>query len=434
MSLKNITILLVSILAISSCQKGLFDESTSDEAIHNNQNIEIKENPADKNPPQYSMTYGEFEKSFESEIIPGDKAFIYDINFKWNPFQIPKKLRIREAKRVVETATNTAYFKYTTNHDQTLIFTFEILNEENNLEHVFTKTVTVPKDFVVDQNNRSLTPSEITEKGHVFRYNRVFLSEEYSLLFDQAVNFIEINHLYTVDKTINVIENVDTNNISDYRALPETHGKNGNTLYLVINNLYGRIMIVNRGQNGGHGINGQAFVSRAADGSPAKAGQSDFCDSPGMGPGRGDFIISNNIERPCGCFTNGFAGGNGVNGANGRPGTNAGNGGESGSVSLKIKKVYRADKKEIIDSIYSDDLNFVQVKLIKGIKGNKGLGSAGQLGGIGGAADSGRCSSDATKGSDGTNGVKGSDGLDGIDGALGKQCLAIPVLGVNYCE
>ena len=433
MSLKNITILLISILAITGCQKGLFDESPSDESFHNNLNVEVRENPADKNPPQYSMTYGEFEKSFVAEVVPGDKAFVYDINFKWNPFQIPKKLRIREAKRVVETATNTAYFKYTTNHDQTLIFTFEILNEENNLEHVFTKTVTVPKDFVVDQNNRSLIPSEITEKGHVFRYNRVFLSEEYSLLFDQAVNFIEINHLYTVDKTINVIENVDTQNIPDYRALPEQHGLNGNTLYLVINNLYGRIMIINRGQNGGHGINGQAFTSRAGNGADAKAGQSDFCDPPGVGPGRG-FVISNTIERACGCFTNGFPGGSGANGANGKNGTNAGNGGESGSVTVKVNKVYFADKKEIIDSIYSDDLNFVQVKLIKGLKGNKGLGSAGQLGGFGGKEAKGQCAKDATKGSDGSNGIKGSDGLDGVDGALGKQCLAIPVLGVNYCE
>lgn len=434
MSFKNITYFILTVLVSTGCQKGLFDEKSDDLSILQNQHLEVKENPADKEPPKYSMTYAEFEKSFESEVVPSDKAFIYDINFKWNPFQIPKKLRIRQDKRVVETATNTAYFKYTTNHDQTLNFTFEVLNEENHLEHVFTKTATVPKDFVVDQNSRSLIPSEITEKGHVFRYNRVFLSEEYSLLFDQAVNFIEINHLYIIDKAVNVIENVDTKSISDYRASPEKQGKNGNVLYLVIHNLYGRIMIVNRGQNGGHGINGEVYASRAADGSPAKAGKPDFCDSPGVGPGRNSIVL-NNVERFCGCFTDGDSGGDGANGSKGRNGTNAGNGGDSGSVSVKVTKVYRADKKEIIDSIYSDDLNFVQVKLISGLKGNKGLGSEGQAGGIGGAAvTSGQCTRDATRGLDGVSGKKGSDGHDGVDGQAGRQCLAIPVLGVNYCE
>jgi len=433
LSFKNITYFIFTVLVSTGCQKGLFDEKPDDQSILQNQQLEVKENPADKEPPKYSMTYAEFEKSFESEVVPSDKAFIYDINFKWNPFQIPKKLRIRQDKRVVETATNTAYFKYTTNHDQTLNFTFEVLNEENHLEHVFTKTATVPKDFVVDQNNRSLIPSEITEKGHVFRYNRVFLSEEYSLLFDQAVNFIEINHLYTIDKAVNIIENIDTKSIPDYRASPEKQGKNGNVLYLVINNLYGRIMIVNRGQNGGHGVNGEVYASRAADGSPAKAGKPEICDRPDNP--RGDLISFKNIERFCGCLDYGRPGTSGVNGANGLSGTNAGNGGDSGSVSVKVTKVYRADKKEIIDSIYSDDLNFVQVKLISGLKGNKGLGSEGQAGGIGGAAaTTGQCTSNATRGLDGVSGKKGSDGLDGVDGQAGKQCLAIPVLGVNYCE
>ncbi len=428
MSFKKIIYFGFVFLMTISCQKGLFDENTSDQETQQNKKNEFKEAPT-----KYSTTYGEFENSFESEIVAGEKAFIYDVNFKWNPFQIPKTLRIRQEKRVVETATNTAYFKYTTNHDQKLNFTFEVLNEENQLEHVFIKTVIIPKDFVVDEKNRSLTPTAITEKGHVFRYNRVFLSEEYSLLFDKEVNYIEINHLYTVDKTINLIENVDVKDISDYRAAPKENGKNGNILYLVINNLYGRVMIINRGQNGGHGINGESYSSRAANGRPADAGTPDTCEPRDVGHGR-NFIISSHLERICGCITDGYPGSSGTNGSDGKNGTNAGHGGDSGNVTVKINKIYQADKREIIDSIYGDDLNFVQVKLIRGLKGNKGLGSEGQLGGIGGSAATGICSSDAKKGSDGTNGKKGSDGIDGNDGQIGKQCVAIPVLGVNYCE
>lgn len=184
-------------------------------------------------------------------------------------------------------------------------------------------------------------------------------------------------------------------------------GRNGGNLNLVATEATGNLRITMRGENGGDGIDGRAYETRAADGAQGSAGAHDCARAFGQ------------IVR-CWCTSSPGPGVEGADGLIGRPGSDAGKGGNSGAVVVNVMT----------------DHNFrLNVEQEAGISGNPGHGAEGQEGGIGGAP--GNPTSDACGGSHpGQNGKRGQSGIDGLrpaDGEIERKCISVGQV-IRDCE
>jgi len=185
---------------------------------------------------------------------------------------------------------------------------------------------------------------------------------------------------------------------SDFYFAKNGNGKELKPIELSVNKAIGKLTILNIGQHGAEGANGEAFKERAKKGR------------------RGRPALVARVYDPDArihhvrCQENHGDGHPGENGHMGNPGQNGFNGGNTAL--LKIRVV--------------DDIQFeLNPILLPGNGGKGGKGGPGQLGGLGGdpGINAGDCAFTAKHGPQGLDGKPGIDGKVGQPGEVSKYCI-----------
>lgn len=345
-------------------------------------------------------------------VQPTAKPEKYMVYFSWPRIEDGKFVRVRLDKTLIVVNPSQTDFNHEVFHNQTLTYTFEVLDNASKIEKTFPKQIKIPRDYVVRAGQ-----STFTEDTRL-TVNRIFFTNEVSLSTNGFnVEFI-VNELHSKD---GIIETFPEN----AKAPTNNDGKSGGILKINAQLATGDLKIFMRGQHGGNGTQGEPYPSRAADGSPAGEGIR-FCDCVGK---HCLVLANNNLEifsdveptgMVCTCESTGGNGGNGSDGAKGRKGHRAGNGGNAGELKVSIQ-----DGREFDLQTYS----------AKGTAGIPGEGGEGQDGGIGGQRPdtvAGRkCGGNpGSNGSKGPIGDRGDLGTNGNDGLL---CVYIASENKNDC-
>lgn len=336
----------------------------------------------------------------------------YMVYFSWPRIEDGKFVRVRLDKTLIVVNPNQTDFNHEVFHDQTLTYTFEILDNASKIEKSFPKQIKIPRDFVVREGQ-----SNFNEDTRL-TVNRIFLTND-TVLSTNGFNIeLVANELHSKD---GVIETFAENT----KAPINNDGKSGGSLKISAQMATGDLKIYMRGQHGGDGANGESYSNRASDGSPAGEGAR-FCDCVGKNcllTAKTNFELFPDIKPTgtiCTCESTGGDGGRGADGANGRDGHNAGNGGSAGQLKISIQDGREFD---------------LQTYAFKGIAGTPGNGGDGQDGGIGGPTPD-TLSGRKCGGKPGGNGSKGKPGRRGdlgSDGDLGLMCTYIASENKNDC-
>lgn len=189
------------------------------------------------------------------------------------------------------------------------------------------------------------------------------------------------------------------------KAPVQTDGVSGGFVEIKAKEARGHLQVNLRGQNGGDGVDGQAWDIRAATGATGRSGAHECAKLNVGGIGIGGPL-------KCWCTRNPDNGGVGATGEKGRDGTKAGRGGNSGVLVVEIQ-----EKTDFVVEPFQSN----------GLAGIPGSGSFGQKGGLGGAAGdatSSECSG-ANQGPEGQEGEKGADGERAADGVIEALCISI---------
>ena len=97
----------------------------------------------------------DLEKSMAIKIT-GAEPEKYIAHFSWPYLEDKKILRIRVGDSMTEVLPIQTHLTMTLNHNQILKVVFDIFSEDRTLEESFSKTLLIPRDFVVTQNNHEL--------------------------------------------------------------------------------------------------------------------------------------------------------------------------------------------------------------------------------------------------------------------------------------
>lgn len=352
------------------------------------------------------------DQFIQVRVQPTAKPEKYMVYFSWPRIEDGKFVRVRLDKTLIVVNPSQTDFNHEVFHDQTLTYTFEILDNASKIEKSFPKQIKIPRDFVIREGQSSF--NEDTR----LTVNRIFLTNEIALTTNGYNIELVANELHSKD---GVIETFPEN----AKALTDINGKSGGSLKINASLATGDLKIYMRGQHGGDGANGENYSSRASDGTPAGEGAR-FCDCVGK-----NCLVSSTkkIElfsgvQPtgsiCTCESIGNDGGRGSDGLNGRNGHRAGNGGSAGQLKISIQDGREFD---------------LQTYAFKGLAGIPGKGGDGQDGGLGGQTPdtiAGRKCGGKSAG----NGSKGNSGLtgeSGNDGDLGLSCTYIASENKNDC-
>lgn len=345
-------------------------------------------------------------------VQPTSKPEKYMVYFSWPRIEDGKFVRVRLDKTLIVVNPNQTDFNHEVFHDQTLTYTFEILDNASKIEKSFPKQIKIPRDFVVREGQSSF--NEDTR----LTVNRFFLTND-TVLSTNGFNIeLVANELHSKD---GVIETFAENT----KAPTNTDGKSGGSLKLNALMATGDLKIYMRGQHGGDGANGESYSNRASDGSPAGEG-SRLCDCVGKNcllTAKINFDFFTDAKPTgtiCTCETTGGDGGRGADGANGRDGHRGGNGGSAGQLKISIQDGREFD---------------LQTYAFKGLAGIPGNGGDGQDGGIGGQTPDTlagkKCG--GKPGGNGSKGKPGRRGNSGSDGDLGLMCTYIASENENDC-
>lgn len=331
----------------------------------------------------------------------------YVVQFSWPRIEDKKVLRIRLGRVLAEVQPTQTFFTSTVNHNQVLTYSFDVLDSKRVLERTITKTAVIPYDFVVRPDNSVISDNIKIEA------NRLYLSEETALFIDGKSVEISANEIYSKG---GMIKSFATEGNEDATAPLGKDGRSGGNLVLTVNKLYGPLKVDLRGENGGQGIDGAPYDTRAAKGAPAGKGKG--YGSPGSADSYCDY---------------GADAGNGAAGADGRPGLPGGSGGNSGNVKVSVKQFLPL---EGIGTPPTDEPSRPVVVLLAPGLGAKG-GNPGppQIGGLGGDGNNGSdwdCSGE--KGQPGPDGKPGKPGEKGKDGQIGLNCIYIGSENINECS
>lgn len=344
-------------------------------------------------------------------VQPTAKPEKYMVYFSWPRIEDGKFVRVRLNKTLIVVNPNQTDFNHEVFHDQTLTYTFEILDSASKIEKSFPKQIKIPRDYVVRNGQSSF--NEDTR----LTVNRIFISNEIPLTTNGFNIELVANELHSKD---GVIETFAENT----KAPINNDGKSGGMLKINAQLATGDLKIYMRGQHGGDGAKGEPFVNRATDGQPAGTGHL-FCECVGKNcfiPAFSKNLQNLNTEAfSCYCESKGENGGNGSNGKKGNKGFRAGNGGSAGQLKITIQDGREFD---------------LQSYATKGSAGNPGDGGDGQDGGLGGQLPVNDRQSQKCGGSIGGNGSKGPHGDIGdfgIDGDLGLMCTYIASENKNDC-
>lgn len=337
------------------------------------------------------------------EVQPTTKAEKYMVYFGWPKMSEAVRVRIRMEQTLTVVDANQTTFSHEVNHNQTLTYTFDVLGMNNLIEKTFSKLVKVPRDFVVREGQNQFTDNT------KLNIQRLFLSSSTPLTTNGFNIEIVTNELIS-DKGI--IQTFPEGSKASY----STDGKNGGSIVIKAKSAAGQLKAFMRGQNGGDGLKGESYSSRAADGAPPGPGTME-CSCVRCPYRTLMKLIEVADAQPMACFcdTIGSDGGNGAAGAKGRQGGRAGHGGDSGSLKVEI-----ADGSAFL----------IQTDSKIGFAGSPGEGGDGQPGGVALGSKT-RCS--GRVGSNGPGGPKGDVGDSGVDGKTGPICIYIASEGKNDC-
>ncbi|GIL17055.1 MAG: hypothetical protein BroJett040_08060 [Oligoflexia bacterium] len=337
------------------------------------------------------------------QVQPTTKAERYIVYFSWPKIEDDKRIRIRKEQVLALVPSTQTTFSHEVDHDQTITYTFEVLNSSSTVEKTFAKLVKIPRDFVVRTGQ-----SEFNEDQKI-NIKRLFLNTDISLKTNGHNIQIMTEELISNKGLIETFT-------EGAKADASSSGKGAGELILKAKSAIGQLKIVMRGQNGGDGFKGQSYTSRAADGAPPTEGAVD-CVCPRCPLSEIRKLIQAYEIQPMACFceTTGSNGGNGAGGAKGYQGGPAGNGGDSGKLYVEI----------------NDGSAFLlQTDFKVGAPGLPGEGGDGQPGGI---AQGHKTKCSGNIGSNGPTGPKGDAGPAGSYGEKGIICVYIATEGKNDC-
>lgn len=345
-------------------------------------------------------------------VQPTAKPEKYMVYFSWPRIEDGKFVRVRLDKTLIVVNPNQTDFNHEVFHDQTLTYTFEILDSASKIEKSFPKQIKIPRDYVVREGQASF--AEDTR----LTVNRIFITNEIPLTTNGFNVELIANELHSKD---GVIETFPENS----KAKINLDGRSGGILKVNVQLATGDLKIYMRGENGGDGAKGETYLNRAADGRPAGSG-SLICECVGKNCFVPASTLKTNLNSElesitCYCDSRGENGGPGANGSKGRKGLRAGNGGSAGQMKITIQDGREFD---------------LQSYAFKGVAGTPGPGGDGQDGGIGGQLLVNDRQSEKCGGAIGANGTKGPQGDAGDlgkDGDLGLLCTYIASENKNDC-
>lgn len=336
------------------------------------------------------------------EVQPTTKPEKYMVYFGWPKMSEAVRVRIRMEQVLTVVNADQTTFSHEVNHNQTLTYTFDVLSANNLIERTFSKLVKVPRDFVVRDGQNQFT------ENTKLNIQRLFLSSTPLTTNGYDVEIVT-NELISDKGIIQTFP-------EGAKAFASTDGASGGNIVIKAKSAAGQMKAYMRGQNGGDGLKGEAYSSRAADGAPPGAGTVE-CSCIRCPLNTFMKLIEQADTQPMACFcdSTGSDGGNGAGGAKGRQGGRAGNGGDTGTLKVEI----------------SDGSAFlIQTESKIGFAGNPGEGGDGQPGGVALGSKT-RCS--GRVGSNGPTGPKGDVGFSGNDGKTGGVCIYIASEGKNDC-
>lgn len=360
--------------------------------------------------------------------LTGGEPEKYAVQFSWPYLEDGKILRIRLGSVLAEVLPTQTFFTHTLDHNQIATFSFDVLDKNRKPEQTFTKSVVIPKDFVIRENSFNINEDTRIE------VQRVFLHKDFPLYIHNHKVEIVTSELHADSMSIETFPVGQT-------AQPQTKGKSGGSLSFSTKKLYGRLKIIMRGENGGQGAKGNIIPGRpSTQGTPAGPGELK-CSTP-MDPCLRNPNLCLKIPREylspasshCFCKKYGTAGGLGVQGQRGSRGARGMSGGDSGSVRISVQEYIPLEGLDPTLSHPEEDI--VSIVQIPGSGGVGGEGGEGQLGGLGGAGQNKLDHQDCRgpEGAEGAKGEQGEVGPPGERGVLGLKCLYIGSESINECQ
>lgn len=343
------------------------------------------------------------EEFVSVQVQPTARSERYMIYFSWPRIEDQKRIRIRKDQTLALIPPTQTTFSHEVEHNQTLVYNFEILDLAGKTEKSFSKIVIVPRDFVVRAGQSEFTADQ------KLKIKRLFLNPDVPLRTNGFRMEIVADELIA-DKGL--IESFAEGSKVD----TSLNGKGAGELIIKAQTATGTLQIVMRGQMGGDGVKGIPYDTRAADGAPAGPGMSECTCQRCQFSQHNISSLSLELQpQYCICTKFGESGRDGAPGAKGRPGGRAGNGGDSGNLKVEIQE----GSAFILDAQGEP-----------GLAGIPGEGGDGQLGGIA-LENKDRCA--GARGKNGPQGPKGDHGPVGLDGKRGLICIYIATEGKNDC-
>ena len=370
----------------------------------------------------------------------------YAIQFSWPYLEDNKFLRIRLGNVLAEVLPSQTFFTHVLSHNQTVTFSFDILDMNRKLERTINKTVVIPTDYVVSEENVKIVTDTKIE------VNRFYLNPDLPFTINTLTVSIVANEFHAEKGIIQTFpENVlvhDQKSNTDEQRPPTADdfkpGRAGGNISITATKLFGRMKVYMRGENGGPGYAGEAKEGQKAGvGKPAGNGVW-TCDVPNPCDHNPNacFFEDNNrsrihtraLNRTCSCENYGMAGGIGLEGDKGNTGKPGMPGGAAGSIRVSIHEYVPAEG--IDEKLPQEDDRVIQIFQIPGKGGKGGEGGEGQRGSPGGLGRDPRNRMDCrgANGPEGAQGKKGDQGPIGKTGDNGLKCVYVGSENINECS
>ncbi len=172
----------------------------------------------------------------------------YLVNFVWKKPSEPLRIEIvvkksqESQKETITIDPSLISFSHPVSHNQTINYEFYIFKNNSPFRNVFKKTVEIPKDYVVREDNKNL------KEDLLMRVNRFFLSKEITLTTNGHDLAIYANKFFSND---GIIQTFPKNSYSQNG--PGSDGKSGGYIQINSPRAFGDITIRMCGENGADG-------------------------------------------------------------------------------------------------------------------------------------------------------------------------------------
>lgn len=391
------------------------------ELENRNRKLETKEALGELRPSSLqSLTdFSDFERKLKVKF-EGAEPGRYVIYFSWPAGDKKYHLRFRSDELYSEVPLDTGFFTVSSDHDRNFNFQIDVLNPRKEPLSSFSKSVEVPKDFIVDESNY------LVKKNLVLEVHRVFLSEKWPLTFQHYDLSIIANEIHPRQGLIQTFHEGQV-------AQLNTPGRSGGRLSIYAEKLISPLKVLMRGENGGAGLQGAEILERNLTVVPAATRGELVCVEPAPDCVRNPWSCRS-VSSSCRCKSFGERGATGAKGIKGNDGLPGARGGNTGSVSVHIKSL-NLPIEDNNENLFNPN-RFVQIDFQVGAGGAGGSGGAGQRGGLGGVGrniqDTLDCRGES--GSEGSPGAPGVGGQPGLNGDMGQKCVIVGEAQLSHCK